>query len=892
MPGAGLPAESPSALIQTRTFPRTLFLSLGDSGIFRSVDDGDSWVASSNGLPVETFRQLLNAPDAPATLYASVGSFSGGGLYRSDNGGQNWNQISIGNDLLDDFRTLAIDPSDPSILYAGHGERGVFESSDSGGSWEASSMGLTGLSVLALAIDPDNSETIYAGTLFNGGFRSTDGGYNWHLMEDLPLATVFDYQIHPTTSSTVFAVADSTVYRSLDGGDSWNMMNTGLPKAVRAMVIDPQNPSKLYAALFFVGVYRSLDGGATWAAAGNGLTEDRVISIAIDPVTPSTLFAGTLDGLFRTTDGADSWQAINNGLTELNIRPIAVDPGTPSTVYVGTFDGGAFRSRNGGDSWTAINTGLPGLIVIALAVDPSTPSTLYAGTFDNGIARSLNGGDTWQTSDSGLYNNNLETIVIDPTDPSILYAGTRRDGVYQCAPQDLFFPILMGDSTTFTGVALANDFQGPTRFEIEARAGEGFLQTYPDNPHQEILRPGKQIAKLGWQLFGVDARQGRDGWMRLSTDGARLASFFQFGTAGASGVTQLDGSVAIPELSTTLYFSRIYDGPQTFPVDSGAIDASTTLVVANPTDDAQTLTFELFDSSHSPNPDPVQRLIPALGCIRVRVIELFDLASVTGGFVRVGANRDGVVGFEYVSVGDSILGLNAGTRPSRTLFSAQLGHGTAGFAITTSLKVINTSDAGQLYTLEAYRDDGSRIYREILGAGANDSTEYNLGSLFDLGSVDLPATTGSIRITSEEPVFLADVMFGDPFEARFAAALPLQNRLLTRATFGQVANLNVGPPSQQTFTGLALYNPNLVEVRIRVTVFTAECEETGSTAIVLGRGERLSEVVSVLIPASAGQAGGYITLGSTHPVVAQVLFGNLLLDFLSAVPPTIFANGN
>ena len=239
-------------------------------------------------------------------------------------------------------------------------------------------------------------------------------------------------------------------------------------------------------------------------------------------------------------------------------------------------------------------------------------------------------------------------------------------------------------------------------------------------------------------------------------------------------------------------------------------------------------------------------------------------------------------------MGDTVLGFNAWTQPTGEIYSAQLAHGTAGFAVTTSLKVINTSDDGESYTLEAINADGTQLYRQIFGLGRHDSAEFNVGELFELGSVDRPATTGSIRITSEASVFLGDVMFGDPFEARFAAALPMQATLLTQATFSQVGNLDEGPVSERTFTGLALFNPDLGDVTIRVTVFTQDCIEVGSTQIHLGPGERLSEVVAALVPESAGQVRGYITLRSTHPIVAQVLFGNGTPDFLSAVPPTIF----
>ncbi len=594
--GTGLPEGFPDSLVLTTTSPSTLFFSVRDQGVFKSVDSGDSWEAADNGLPDDEVRDLVLDPGDPLTVYAIL---LNSGVYRTSDGGANWSELSVDNPLVLEFRTLVVDPQNSSMLYAGDRERGVFRSADDGATWEASIRGLAAVEVLTLKADAQMPDTLYAGTLRNGAYKSTDGGENWQRLDDLHPFTVQRFQIHSQTRTTVYAVADGSVYRSLDAGATWGQpANAGLPgTGVDDLVMDPQTPDNLFASVLFgsLGVYRSSDGGQNWEQVNNGLTSILVTSLAIDPGSPSTLYAGTLNGLFRTRDRGDNWEAINNGLASLNIRPIVIDPDTTTTLYVGTSGGGAFRSTDGGDSWEAINSGLTDGRVSAFAIDPGTPSTLYAGTFSTGVFRSLDGGDSWEPISSGLFNLGVRSIAISPLDPAVLYLGTGRDGVYKCAAQHLYFPLLTGDASSFTGVALANDFYGPTGFDLEARAGDGLLQPYPDNPHTEVLGPGEQIARLGLEFFDLDGTQERDGWMRLWTDGAKLASFFQFGTVTGSRLGRLDGSVAITELSPTLYFTRIYDGPVTFPVNEGALDSSTTLVVANPTDEAQTLTFTAYD---------------------------------------------------------------------------------------------------------------------------------------------------------------------------------------------------------------------------------------------------------------------------------------------------------
>jgi len=128
-----------------------------------------------------------------------------------------------------------------------------------------------------------------------------------------------------------------------------------------------------------VGCTRAPTAGANWRAIG--LTNRYVRALAIDPQRPTTLYAGTDGGVYKSTDGGASWRAINTtGLTNRNVWALAIDPQTPTTLYAGTRGGGVYKSTDGGARWQAINTGLTNLEVRALAIDPQTPTTLYAGT--------------------------------------------------------------------------------------------------------------------------------------------------------------------------------------------------------------------------------------------------------------------------------------------------------------------------------------------------------------------------------------------------------------------------------------------------------------------------------------------------------------------------------
>ena len=235
--------------------------------------------------------------------------------------------------------------------------------------------GPAGGDIVALAIDPSNPTMLYAGTVNGGVFKSTNGGQTWSpanrgLGDPVYgfVATVHDLAIDPSAPATLYAGTTYLgVFKSTNGGESWSAVNTGFPDIgdgrpgglVLALAIDPTSPATIYAGTrsgfggVFSGVFKSTNGGGSWSPINAGLTNSDVLALAIDPATPATLYAGTSGGgVFKSTNGGESWTAISIGLTNTDVFALAIDPSAPATLYAGTFGGGVFKSINGGGSWT------------------------------------------------------------------------------------------------------------------------------------------------------------------------------------------------------------------------------------------------------------------------------------------------------------------------------------------------------------------------------------------------------------------------------------------------------------------------------------------------------------------------------------------------------------
>jgi photosystem II stability/assembly factor-like uncharacterized protein len=267
-------------------------------------------------------------------------------------------------------------------------------------------------------IDPRTPSRIFGRA--NGLFLSTDSGATWNRLGFNPLTTPV---IDPQNPSTIYAVAfvgrQRGVYKSTDGGIHWAPASSGLNEAVGSLAIDPKTPSTLYA----VGgssVYKSTDSAGTWTPAGTA--PPLFPTVAVDSLNPSVLYALNSGGIFRSTDSGATWTRVNNGLDN-GILP--ADPTASGLIYAAG-DGGVFRSADGGGGFTALRGGLPSgstLNVLCLTLDPVNASTLYLGLDSGGLYKSTDRGTNWTLTP--LTSPVVNAIAIDPSNPARIYAGTR-----------------------------------------------------------------------------------------------------------------------------------------------------------------------------------------------------------------------------------------------------------------------------------------------------------------------------------------------------------------------------------------------------------------------------------------------------------------------------------
>ncbi len=175
--------------------------------------------------------------------------------------------------------------------------------------------------------------------------------------------------IFPRIGSIAVVLAVLLAGPAAAGLDEWSS-NGPFGGTVNTLVIDPQNPSTLYAGTD-AGVFKSTDAGGQWTAVNQGLSNLEIVALVIDPQTPTILYAAQfLGGIFKSTDGGGQWVLVNEGLYEDNriskssppepdVRMLVIDPQTPTTIYAGRFNYGVYKSLDGGGHWSAVNDGLP-----------------------------------------------------------------------------------------------------------------------------------------------------------------------------------------------------------------------------------------------------------------------------------------------------------------------------------------------------------------------------------------------------------------------------------------------------------------------------------------------------------------------------------------------------
>ena len=294
-----------------------------------------------------------------------------------------------------------------------------------------------------LRIDPKNPQVLY-GCTTGGIFKTVNGGLSWRAMNVGFLAyqegswsmwlAIRGFDIDPRNPNILYAATEQGVFKSVDGGGTWNVINNGFSSykwlyRANFVKVHPADSSILYASLSDYGLYKSLDGGASWTHQTN---LGGIGYMTFDPRNSSVIYANDQ----KSIDGGKTWKPLGSTLVNRGVYFIVIDPKNSKVLYAQTsryagLGGALFKSTDGGDTWTWVRTGAEATRVIdygdiySLIVDPTDSKILYASAsywtdgIPRGVFRSADGGSTWKE----LYDDRtIGHMVMDPAHPKVLYA--------------------------------------------------------------------------------------------------------------------------------------------------------------------------------------------------------------------------------------------------------------------------------------------------------------------------------------------------------------------------------------------------------------------------------------------------------------------------------------
>ncbi len=422
----------------------------------------------SIGPALSSGRVTSFAVDPNNRSYYFVGVASGG-VWKTTNAGvtftpvfENEGSYSIGH--------VTLDPKNPNTVWVGTGENnsqrsvsygdGIYRSDDAGRTWR--NLGLKSSEHIGrIAIDPTDSNHVLVaaqGPLWGSGgdrglYRSTDGGATWNKSIDISEHTGFtDVAFSPHRPKTILAASwqrrrhvytlinggpESAIYKSTDGGKSWNKVR-GLPNKDIGRIgisFSPAKPCLVYARIEVAdnegGIYRSTDCGESWEKRspynGQGMYYGQIIA---DPVNPNRIYVGDVFAKI-SDDGGATLRNVGDNAKHIDTHTFWIDPRDNNYILTGC-DGGVYESFDQAATWQ-FKANLPTMQFYDVAVDNATPYNVYGGTQDNWSV----GGPSRTLTASGIRNSDWFVTNggdgfqsrIDPTDPNIVYATSQYGGL-------------------------------------------------------------------------------------------------------------------------------------------------------------------------------------------------------------------------------------------------------------------------------------------------------------------------------------------------------------------------------------------------------------------------------------------------------------------------------
>ncbi len=337
-----------------------------------------------------------------------------------------------------DARAFAYDPRNPERIFLGTSAGKLFLSTDGGATWTRfAQLGKGEDFVLDnISIDPRNPDNIYvaAWSLENKKgsdgelFRSRDGGKTWETLNGMHGKSIRAMELAPSDPSIIVVGALDGVFRSKDGGQTWERLSPeGHPQIhnVESVAVDPVDPDIVYAGTWHLP-WKTADGGKTWKSNKTGLIDDSdVFSIIVSGSNPKDVYLSACSGIYKSENQGELFRkVVGMPFSARRTRVLMQDPAAPETIYAGTTEG-LWKSTDAGKSFKRM-TG-PNVIVNDVMVDPRQHGRVLLATDRIGVMVSDNGGERFTVSNRGFAHRQVTALLADRYDPQTLYAGVLND---------------------------------------------------------------------------------------------------------------------------------------------------------------------------------------------------------------------------------------------------------------------------------------------------------------------------------------------------------------------------------------------------------------------------------------------------------------------------------
>ena len=455
--------------------PQTFYMGVASGGLFRTTDNGETWVPITDGkVPLGSVGAIAVADTDPDIIYLGTGSdgvrsnvSTGRGVYKTVDGGETWDFAGLYD--VGQIGGVRIHPTNPDIVWvAANGDifkpspdRGIYKTTDGGQSWRKTLFVSDSTGAMDVELQPGNPDVVYAwmnrierkpwtiisGSHEGGFYKSTDGGETWeNIRNGLPTDLIGKGNLAVTAAKPdrIYALVEAKpgggFYRSDDFGASWQMVSDnqsliGRPFYYTSLGADPTDANTVYGGA--EGWYKTTDGGVTWSSQRTPHGDNH--DIWVSPIDGNIMVQANDGGANVSTDGGQTWSTQQNQPT-MEIYGVWTDDRFPYRLYGAQQDDGthilssvATGGVRGEDWWSG-----PGCETGPIMPHPSKPNIVYGSCKGQYSVMNM---DTRQSKNywvgaQSLYGNEIPNLVlrfqrvspmeVSPHDPDVLYYGSNK----------------------------------------------------------------------------------------------------------------------------------------------------------------------------------------------------------------------------------------------------------------------------------------------------------------------------------------------------------------------------------------------------------------------------------------------------------------------------------